>query len=72
MELYTISNISEYTGINRDTLLSRVKTLGIKSFHSKPGKFYFTRSQAGCLIGNYTYSNDNEFLILESKLCNIE
>ena len=68
MELYTIEEISDYTKINEDTLKSRAKTLGIKYFNKRAGAFCYTRSQAGCLIGNYTYSNDNEFLILESKL----
>lgn len=68
MELYSLEEISEYTNINLDTLRSRSKTLGIKPFNKRAQTFLFTRSQAGCIIGNYTYSNDNEFLILESKL----
>jgi len=72
MELYSLEEIAEYTNINLDTLRSRSKTLCIKPFNKRSQTFLFTRSQAGCLIGNYTYSNDNEFLILESKLCNIE
>ena len=68
MELYSLEEISEYTNINLDTLRSRSKTLGIKHFNKRSQTFLFTRSQAGCIIGNYTYSNDNEFLILESKL----
>ena len=68
MELYSLEEISEYTNINLDTLRSRSKTLGIKPFNKLSQTFLFTRSQAGCIIGNYTYSNDNEFLILESKL----
>lgn len=68
MELYSLEEISEYTNINLDTLRSRYKTLGIKPFNKRSQTFLFTRSQAGCIIGNYTYSNDNEFLILESKL----
>ena len=68
MELYSLEEISEYTNINLDTLRSRSKTLGIKPFNKRSQTFLFTRSQAGCIIGNYTYSNDNEFLILESKI----
>jgi len=68
MELYSFEEISDYTNINATTLKSRAKTLGIKPFNKRSGAFLFTRSQAGCIIGNYTYSNDNEFLILESKL----
>ena len=68
MELYSLEEISEYTNINLYTLKSRSKTLGIKPFNKRSQIFLFTRSQAGCIIGNYTYSNDNEFLILESKL----
>lgn len=68
MELYSLEEISEYTNINLDTLRSRSKTLGIKPFNKRSQTFLFTRSQAGCIIGNYTYSNDTEFLILESKL----
>jgi hypothetical protein len=72
MELYSLEDISGYTNINSDTLLSRAKTLCIKPFNKRSQTYLYTRSQAGCIIGNYTYSNDNEFLILESKLCNIE
>lgn len=72
MELYSLEDISGYTNINSYTLLSRAKTLGIKPFNKRSQTYLYTRSQAGCIIGNYTYSNDNEFLILESKLCNIE
>ena len=72
MELYSFEEIEEYTNINAATLKSRAKTLGIKPFNKRSQTYLFTRSQAGCLIGNYTYSNDNEFLILESKLCDIE
>lgn len=68
MELYTLQEISFYTNINEDTLRSRAKTLCIKHFEKRSQSYLYTRSQAGCLIGNYTYSNDNEFLILESKL----
>ena len=68
MELYSLEEISEYTNINLDTLRSRSKTLGIKPFNKRSQTFLFTRSQAGCIIGNYTYSNEKEFLILESKL----
>ena len=68
MELYSFEEIEEYTNINATTLKSRAKTLGIKPFNKRSQTYLFTRSQAGCLIGNYTYSNDNEFLILESKL----
>lgn len=68
MELYSLEEIADYTKINLDTLRSRSKTLGIKPFNKRSGAFLFTRSQAGCIIGNYTYSNDNEFLILKSKL----
>ena len=68
MELYSLEEIADYTNINLDTLRSRSKTLGIKPFNKRSQTFLFTRSQAGCIIGNYTYSNDNEFLILESKL----
>ena len=68
MELYSLEEIADYTKINLDTLRSRSKTLGIKPFNKRSQTYLFTRSQAGCLIGNYTYSNDNEFLILESKL----
>lgn len=69
MELYSLAQISDHTGINIWTLKSRAKTLNIKSFNKVSSAFLYTRSQAGCLIGNYTYSNDNEFLILESKMC---
>lgn len=68
MELYSLEEIADYTKINLDTLRSRSKTLGIKPFNKRSSAYLYTRSQAGCLIGNYTYSNDNEFLILESKL----
>lgn len=68
MELYTLKELEEHTGLLKDTLRQRAQTLGIKTFNQKSGAFCYTRSQAGCLIGNYTYSNDNEFLILESKL----
>jgi len=69
MELYSLEDISGYTDINSDTLRSRANTLGIKPFNKRSQTYFYTRSQAGCLIGNYTYSNDNEFLILESKMC---
>lgn len=68
MELFTLYDISLYTDINVDTLKSRAKTLGIKPFSKRSQAYLYTRSQAGCLIGNYVYSNDNEFLILESKI----
>jgi hypothetical protein len=68
MELYSLEEIADYTKINLDTLRSRSKTLGIKPFNKRSQTYLYTRSQAGCIIGNYTYSNDNEFLILESKL----
>ncbi len=68
MDLYTLYELEEYTGIPAETLRSRSKTLDIKALHRKSYFVAYTRFQAGCLIGNYTYSNDNEFLILESKL----
>lgn len=68
MELYTLYELEEYTGIPAETLRSRSKTLGIKALHRKSYFVCYTTSQAGCLIGNYTYSNNNEFLILKSKL----
>lgn len=67
-DLFTLSDISCYSDINIDTLKSRIKTLGITPVGKVSMSFLYTRSQAGCIIGNYTYKENNDFVILESKL----
>ena len=68
MELFTLYDISLYTDINVYTLKSRVERLGIKPFSKRSQAYLYTRSQAGCIIGNYTYKENNDFVILESKI----
>lgn len=65
---YTIKEVADKLNIPDRSVRDKMKVMGIKGSFVVYGIIYLNENQFNLLINNFNFSDEDKFLILESKM----
>ena len=65
---YTIKEVSEKINIPERSVRDKMKVMQIKGSFEVYGVIYLNENQFNLLINNYSFSDEDKYLIFESKI----
>ena len=65
---YTIREVAEKINIPDRSVRDKMKVMGIKGSFQVYGIIYLNENQFNLLINNFNFSDEDKYLILESKM----
>ena len=65
---YTIRDVAEKIKISEHSVRDKMKTMQIKGSFVVYGIIYLNENQFNLLTNNYSFSDEDKYLILESKM----
>lgn len=65
---YTIKEVAEHLKILDRSVRDKMKVMGIKGSFQVYGVIYLNENQFNLLINNLNFSDEDKYLILESKM----